>query len=81
LDDLFTGTDVEMVGVAEDDLCADIAEIPRRERPHRALCADRHEHGRVDGSVRQLERAGARLLQDRVNRKRKRVHAITIASP
>jgi len=42
---------VEVVGVAQDDLRADFAELRGRERLHRALRADRHEDRRLDRPV------------------------------
>ena len=51
-DEVVTGPEKEVIGVAEDDGGADIFEIAQRHRLDRALRADRHEHGRVDRAMR-----------------------------
>src|SRR5688572_23344768 len=49
-----------MVGVAENDLRVELLELPRGDPFDRAPRADRHEHRRLDGAVRRLQRAAAR---------------------
>ncbi len=66
LDQLLAGPQVQVVGVAEDDLRAERLELERVERLHRGLRADRHEDGGLDGAVRELERGGARRAVDGV---------------
>ncbi len=61
LDDFQAGTDVEMVGVAEDDLGAHLAQFAGVEGFDAGLGADRHEDGGVDDAAgrRQPAEAGA----------------------
>ena len=56
LDDVLAGTDVQVVGVREDDLRADGFEIGGRQRADGRLRADRHEDRRRNDAVRQNER-------------------------
>src|SRR6202012_5197728 len=50
----------QMIGVGQDDTGVElILEIPRRERLHSALCADRHEDGCLDGPVGGVKETGA----------------------
>ena len=52
-DELVAGPDVQMIGVRELYLAADIPQVARRERAlYRALGADVHEDRRLDGAVR-----------------------------
>src|SRR6185295_4230817 len=51
-DQIVAGPEVQMVGVAEEDLGAQRLEIAMRDPLHRALRADRHERRRLDGTVR-----------------------------
>ena len=59
-DDVFAGPEVQVVGVAEDDLRAAAREVARRQAFHGALGADRHEARRVHHAVGQVPAAGAR---------------------
>src|SRR5205814_2216050 len=58
-DDIFAGTDVEVIGVREDDLGAYGFEIRGRQRPDRRLRTDGHEYGRLDRAVGQRQRTGS----------------------
>ncbi len=49
-----------MIGVAEDDLRADLAQVARRHGLDRRARADRHEDRRLDRPVRRLQNAGPR---------------------
>ena len=51
-DDVESGPDAEMVGVAEDDLRAHLAEFARVERLDAGLGTDGHEHRRFDDAMR-----------------------------
>jgi hypothetical protein len=59
-DDLESRPDVEVIGVAQDDLSAHLFQFARVERLDAGLGAHRHEHGRVNHSVcrRQPAQAG-----------------------
>ena len=50
-DDVHPGTDMEMIGVTEDDLSAEFAEFARVDGFDAALGADGHEDGSVDDAV------------------------------
>ena len=50
-DDAHPGTDMKMIGVAEDDLSAEFAEFARVDGFDAALRADGHEDGSVDDAV------------------------------
>jgi hypothetical protein len=50
-DDVHPGTDMEMIGVAEDDLSTQFAEFAWVDGFDAALGADRHEDGSVDNAV------------------------------
>ena len=54
------GAQVEVVGVAEDDLRAVLLQVTRFERLDGTLGAHRHEDGGLDGTVRRPEDARAR---------------------
>ena len=58
-DHLLAGPQVEVVGVAEDDLRADGGEVLRRQRLDRAERPHGHEHGRFHRAVRGVHDAGA----------------------
>jgi hypothetical protein len=55
----FAGPQVEVVGVAQDDLRAGACDLAGAEPADHAVGADRHERGRRDGAVRQGEGARA----------------------
>jgi len=59
LDHLLAGPHMQVVGIREHQRRARVTEIVGRERPHRALSSDRHEHGRLDRAVGEGKRAGA----------------------
>ncbi len=59
-DDVLAGAEVEVVGVAEQDLRAERAQLLRVDRLHRPLRPDRHERRRAHLAVRGAEDAGAR---------------------
>jgi len=60
-DDVEAGAEMEMVGVAENDLRAHLEEFARVEGLNAALCADGHEHGRFNDAAggREASEAGA----------------------
>ena len=60
-DDVESGTQIEMVGVAEDDLRAHLAEFARVERLDAGLRADGHEHRRFHHAMRGGQPAKSRL--------------------
>ena len=51
---------IQMIGIGEDDLRAQVVEIAMRHRLHGALRADRHEGRRVHDAVRRREHAAPR---------------------
>src|SRR6185437_9778522 len=51
-DDFNARTDGKMVGVPEDDLRPHLTQLARIKRLDAALCADRHEDGRIDDTAR-----------------------------
>src|SRR4051812_8603687 len=58
LDDGFTGAQMEMIRVAQDDLRAGSPDIVRAEAPNDAVSPDRHERRRADLSMGQREGTG-----------------------
>ncbi len=58
-DPLVPGTEVQVVGVAEDDPRAQLDEIARREGLHGSRRAHRHEDGGIEGPARRLETPAA----------------------
>ena len=68
-DQIVAGAQVEVIGVAEDDLGADLFEIAMGDALDRALRADRHERRRLDDAVRRREHAAARAPSVCVTRK------------
>ena len=58
-DQVVSGTEIQVIGVAEDDLGARLAYALLRQGLDRPLRADRHERRRLDGAVRGADRAGA----------------------
>src|SRR5579863_6485756 len=60
VDDVEAGTDVEMIRVAEDDLCPHFAQFARVEGLDTALRADRHEDRSVNHAARGRETSEAR---------------------
>src|SRR5450759_3404216 len=67
-----------MVGVGKDDLRPHLAQFFGRDAFHSSLCANRHENGRRDRSVRRRERSRARptIGAFGVNSKRKWRHGL-----
>ena len=59
-DEIVAGPQIEVVGVAEQDLRAEPFEIAMSEPFHRALGADRHERRRLDASMRSCHHATPR---------------------
>ena len=59
-DQLVAGTQVQVIGVAEDDLGARVLDVAERDPLHRAARADRHERRRLHRAVRRLEHAAPR---------------------
>ena len=60
-DDVQPGPDVEVIGIAEDDLRAHLAQLARVNRLHAALRADGHEDRRIHDAMRRGQPAQARL--------------------
>lgn len=58
-DDFGAGAQIEVVGIAEDDLCAELDELFGVDRFYGALGADGHEDGRLDLAVGKIECAAA----------------------
>src|SRR5262245_52760575 len=52
VDQLVPGTQIEMIGVAQQNLAADFTQVARQDGLDRALCAHRHEAGRLHHTVR-----------------------------
>ena len=79
LDHVLARPEVQVVGVAEHHLRADLLELERRHRLHGRLGADRHEGGRREVAVRGVDDAGTRGsvrgLEGEAG------HRISIASP
>ena len=71
-DQVVAGPQIEMIGVAEQDLGAEPLEIAVRDALDRALRADGHERRRLDLAVRRRQHAGARASIGVVDLKRKR---------
>ena len=61
LDDLESGPQIQVKGVAENDFGARLHELLGRHRLHRAVSADRHERRRLDAAAREVEPAPARV--------------------
>src|SRR5208282_857250 len=59
--DVESGPDVEVIGVAEDDLRTHFAEFARVERLDAGLRANRHEYGCFDNAVRGGQSSESRL--------------------
>ncbi len=53
------GAEMEMVGIAEDDLCAGAGHFRRMQSAHGAVGPHRHERRCLDRPMRQGEEAGA----------------------
>jgi hypothetical protein len=79
LDHLLARPEVEVVGVAEDDVRTQLAHLVRMQALDRRLRPDRHERGSGDLAVRRAQhpRAGRAVLRDHGER----AHRISIASP
>ena len=77
-DHVVAGPEVQVVGVAEDDLRADRAQLVRVEALDRPLRADRHERGRPHFAVRGAKDPGA---GGAVGGGDLEAHRISIASP
>ena len=50
-DELFAWADMEVVGVSQNDLCAEAAKLVRAHGFHRGLRADGHEYRRLHGAA------------------------------
>ena len=64
-DDVQPGADVEVIGIAEDDLGAHLAQLARVNRLDAALRADGHEDRRIHDAMRRGQPAQARLANSR----------------
>ena len=58
-DQVVAGPQIEMIGVAQENLGAELLEIAVRDAFHGALRADRHERRRLDVAVRGRHHAAA----------------------
>ena len=67
-DQLVAGPQKQVIGVAEDDLGAGIAQVAMKRGLDRALRADRHERRRLHHAVRRVELAAARRAIGAVQR-------------
>ena len=77
-DHVLPGAEMEVVGVAEQDLGAERAQLDRIDHLHGRLRADGHERRRAELPVRGLEHSGTRLA---VGGGDPEAHLISIASP
>ena len=59
-DDIEPGADVEVIGIAEDDLSAHLAQLARVNRLNASLRADGHKDRRIHDSMRGRQSAQAR---------------------
>ncbi len=59
-DRLVSGAQIKMIGVAQQNLAADLAQVARQHRLDRPLRAHRHEAGRFDLAVGGHQTAEAR---------------------
>jgi hypothetical protein len=57
-----TRPEIQMIGVAQEDLGAEVQEISMGDAFHRALRPDGHERRRLDVAVRRRHHAAARTL-------------------
>lgn len=73
-DQICTGAEPEVIGIAEDDLCAELLQLTGVKGFDRTLCADRHEDRRFHGAVGQhhTATAGARVRISREQREHQR---------
>ena len=78
LHDVLAGPEVQVVGVREDDVGAERANLVGMERLDGALRPDGHERGRADVAVSRADDACARRA---VGRLEAEGHSTTIASP
>jgi hypothetical protein len=60
-DDLFSGTDMEVVGIAQDNACAEGSEFVRRDSFDRSLRAHGHKNRRLHISPPGMQNASASL--------------------
>ena len=60
-DHVLAGTQVEVIGITQDDLRPGALDFARVQAAHRAVGPDRHERGRFHDAVGQYEAAGARV--------------------
>jgi len=49
-----------MIGIAKNNLCAQLFQRLVAQRLHRSLCADRHEERRIDAAMRRIQDAATR---------------------
>src|ERR1700690_2963240 len=84
-DDVEAGPDVEVIGVAEDDLRAHLEQFARVERLHAGLGADRHEHRRIHDAMRRGQfsqaRPGVRIRFEQFKHRAKSYICSTVSMP
>ena len=67
-DEVFSGAEVQVIGVAEDDPRAGVGEVAVRQRLHGPLRADGHEDRRLDDAVSRVQppAAGPAIAREQV---------------
>jgi hypothetical protein len=58
-DEIVSGPQIQVIGVAEEDLRAERVELAMRHALHRTLRTDRHERRRLDDAMRRRHAAAA----------------------
>ena len=76
LDHLLTRTDMEVIGIPENDLRTHRAKLVGRDRLHRRLGADRHEDRCLDITPAGMQNPGTRLARQIGVKKGERSHGI-----
>ena len=76
-DQLVARAEVQVVGVAEQDLRAEVAHLVRMQRLHRPLRPDRHEDRRPDLTVRRAQHPGAGRAVGRLHLEDRPCRAVT----
>src|SRR5262249_44091015 len=77
-DQVVAGPQVQVIGVAQQDLGAERFEVAMRDALHRALRPNRHEGRRLDFTVRRAQNAATREVVGVRDPKRERGHTMSI---